>query len=218
MIKLKTPAMLLCFDDCHIGEWHNYIKFFDDHNMKVTFYVSEIAGIRLIDHGWDKLHELQAHGHTIAYHGMNHLRAGQIIGEEGCEAFMAREIWTGLRILKEEGFDNIQHYCYPYGNRTETSDRCLWKIFRTLRRGGRPFYFSIEQIRRERLIGTKHFGKGIDGVDDGYKRLIKGAIQSNSVICGYMHYPMPRRLEMLASFKQLHFLPISVLDIPGGAG
>lgn len=211
-MQIKTPAMLLCFDDCYIDEWYNHLQFFDDHNMKLTFYVANIAGIRLKDHGWDKLREIQARGHTIGYHGMNHLRAGTIVAEEGCEVFMAREIWTGLNILKEEGFDNIQHYCYPQGNRTEASDRCLWKVFRTLRRGGRPFSFSTTQLQAQRLLGTKHFAKGIDGVDEGYKKLIQGTIQNNQIICGYMHSPMSRRLEMLASFKQLHFLPMSVLD------
>jgi len=215
-VEIKTPAMLLCFDDCHIEEWHNYLQFFDDHNMRVTFYVSGIAGIRLLDHGWDKLRDIKAHGHTIAYHGMNHLRAGLVVEQEGCEVYMAREIWTGLKIMKDEGFENIQHYCYPYGNRTEASDHCLWKTFRTLRRGGRPFGFSAEHIQKERLIGTKHFAKKGTGRAEGYERIIKGALQSNTIICGYMHRPMPHRLEMLASFKQLHFLPMSVLDVPGG--
>lgn len=211
-MQIKTPTMLLCFDDCYIDEWYNHLQFFDDHNMRVSFYVTKIRDIRSVNHGWDKLREIKARGHTIGYHGMGHLRAGTCVADMGCAAFLAQEIQPGLRILKEEGFDNIHHYCYPKGNRTEASDRCLWKTFRTLRRGGRPFSFSAEQIRKERLLGTKHFAKGIDGVDEGYKKLIKGAIQNNRIICGYMHYPMPRRLAMLASFKQLHFLPMSVLD------
>ena len=211
-MELKTPAILLCFDDCYVTEWYDYLQFFDDHNMKVTFYVSGIAGIQIVNHGWDKLREIRARGHAIGYHGMNHLRAGEIIADMGCEAFLGHEIDAGLKILKEEGFENIQHYCYPYGNRTEASDHCLWQRFRTLRRGGRPFIVSTTKLQVERLLGTKHFGKGIDGADEGYKRLILGTVQSNSIICGYMHQPMPRRLEMLASFKQLYFLPMSVLD------
>jgi len=212
-MEFKTPAMLLCFDDCYIGEWHNYLQFFDDHNMKVTFYISGIAGIRLIDPGGDKLRELQAHGHTIAYHGMHHLRAGNMVEEEGCEAFMAREIWAGLKILKKEGFDNIQHYCYPYGNHTEMSDRCLCQVFRTLRRGGRQWY-AIDEIKQERLIATKHFGKRADNIPCGYEPFIEITIRNNAILCGYMHRPMPNRLEWLGNIKQLHFLPMSVLDAP----
>lgn len=211
-MEIKTPAMLLCFDDWHIDEWHNYLQFFDDHNMKATFYVSGIASIRLVDHGWDKLRELQAHGHTIGHHGMNHLRAGNMIEQEGCETFMAREIWTGLEIFKKESFDNIQHYCYPYGNRTEASDNCLLQTFRTLRYGGRKFYIA-DELKKERTIASKHFGKHVDIMPCGYEPLIEITIRNNAVLCGYMHQPMPKRLEWLGNLKQLHFLPMSVLDV-----
>lgn len=214
-MKINTPAMLLCFDDCHIGEWYDYLQFFDAHNMKVTFYITGIAGIRLcVDHGWDKLRRLQAHGHTIAYHGMHHLRAGTMIDEEGCDTFMAREIWAGLEILKDEGFDNIQHYCYPHGNRTEASDRCLWRVFRTLRHGGPPFYIQPDEIKNKRLIAAKNFVMGRDG-DRRYKSVVEGALINKSIICAYMHKPMRRRLEWLSSFRQLNFLPMRILDVAG---
>lgn len=211
---IEGPAVLLCFDDCHIGAWHNYLRFFDDHNMKVTFYVSGIAGIRLIDHGWDKLRELHAHSHTIAYHGMNHLRAGTTVDKEGCEIFMAREVWVGLEILKEEGFDNIQHYCYPYGNRTEASDKCLLKRFATIRKGGREAY-SPEQIKRIRIFGSSDFGKFPEQKLCGHERFLELAMAQRRIVSFYMHKPVKHRLEYLANFGRhngVNFYSMKELD------
>lgn len=208
--ELKGPAVFLCFDDCHIDEWYSNIAYFDHHNMKATFYLSDIAGIRLISHGWDKVRELQSHGHTIAYHGLNHLRAGNMIAEESCEAFMAREIIVGMDILIDEGFKDVRHYCYPYGNRTEESDKCLLTIFDTLRQGGRKMY-TLDEIKETRLIRTAHYQKK-PGIKNLHEGLLRQLIERKCFIALYMHICVQYRLDFLASLKGLNFLPMSALD------
>lgn len=209
-IELKGPAVFLCFDDCHIDEWYRSIGFFDHHNMKVTFYLSDIAGIRLINHGWEKVRELQAHGHTIAYHGMNHLRAGNLIAEEGCEVFFAREIIVGMNILLEEGFEDIRHYCYPYGNRTPESDKCLLTVFDTLRQGGRKIY-TQEEMKQARLIRTAHYQKK-PSIKNLHEPMLNELIKRGHFIALYMHNIIQHRLDFLTSLKGLNFLPMSTLD------
>lgn len=209
-LELKAPAVFLCFDDCHIDEWYHSIGYFDHHNMKVTFYLSDIAGIRLINHGWEKVHELEVHGHTIGYHGMNHLRAGNMIAEEGCEVFMAREIIVGLNILKDEGFEDIRHYCYPYGNRTEESDKCLLTVFDTLRQGGRKMY-TLGEIKEARLIQSAHYQKKL-GIKNLHEGVLRQLIERKCFKALYMHNIIQHRLDFLTSLKTLNFLPMSVLD------
>lgn len=211
---IKAPAVLLCFDDCHIGAWHDYLQFFDDHQMKVTFYLSDIAGIRLKNHGWEKLQELRSHGHTIAYHGLNHLRAGTTVDKEGCEAFMAREVWAGLEILKEEGFDNVRHYCYPYGNCNEASDKCLLECFDTLRKGGRESY-SLEQMRNIKVFASSDFGKFSERKLCGHEGFLESAMVQRRIVSFHMHIPVRHRLEYIFEHGKRHglkFYPLEILN------
>ena len=154
-MKIKTPAVFLSFDDCHIAEWHETLPLFERYDARVTFYVSYVRDID--DTGWRLLGELREAEHTVAFHGLNHMRAGEIVEKESCEAYLARDIHTGLKIMEEHGFDNIRHFSYPYGNRTEESDRCLWKIFDTLRMGE-----SII-IRPRRYAKHDSFARSVSG-------------------------------------------------------
>jgi len=219
MIKIKTPAVFLSFDDCHLKEWHETLPLFARYDARVTFYVSYIRDID--DTGWQLLGELREAGHTIAFHGLNHMRAGLTVAQENCEAYLARDIHTGLRIMKDNGFNNIRHFSYPYGNRTEESDRCLWKIFDTLRMGG-VHYYMPRTILETRLIHSFSFGARSEHKFGHFKT----GINKRAVVCTYMHrpkgkitpqmsHPMEYWLETILDYGRKHgttFYPMEALD------
>lgn len=209
---IEVPAVLLCFDDLHIDTWHDYLHFFDKHHMKATFYLSNINDIK--DIGWEKLREIRTHGHTIAFHGLNHLRAGTTVDGKGCKAFVAKEIRPGLEILKKEGFDNIRHYCYPYGNCNETSDKCLLGYFDTLRKGGRESY-SPEQMANVRIFVSLDFGKFSERKFCGHEGFLKLAMVQRRIVSFHMHKPVRHRLEYLVEHGKkydLKFHPLEILN------
>lgn len=210
-MELKAPGLFLCFDDRFIDEWHSYIKYFDDKNIKATFYVSDLARVINDPKRIDKLDELQAHGHTIGCHGLNHVRAGFTIDKVGWKTFYECDILPWLNIMKSYGFNNIQHYSYPMGNRTEESDRYLLSIFQTLRQGGRAVY-PIEQIRKIRVIRGALYEKHSDMALSGLEHYFEHLIKQKAIGCVYTHHVLKPRLDWLASLKGLNFLPMSVLD------
>lgn len=211
-MNLNAPGLFLCFDDHYIDRWYDYRDFFDSHNMKVTFFISTIAAVLKVENWSGKIRELMARGHTIGCHGLNHIRAGYTVDTIGCEKFLESEIYPWIEIMEKEGIKNIQHYCYPYGNRSEKSDECLLKIFRTVRRGGRSRY-TLEEMKRERIIGSGDFGKHDKSQFCGHESFIKGCVQNNLFGNFHMHKPVKHRLEWVSKLKGVNFYPMGALDV-----
>lgn len=205
---IELPAIFLSFDDKHIIEWTKYLTFFPDNNMKVTFYVSYFVNIKLEE--WNLIRLMQTEGHTIAHHGYNHDRAGEIVSDHGCQKLMNLEVAPVDDLFETQDILKAQHYSYPYGNGTEKSDRCLLRRFSTLRYGGRARY-AEKALRQTRIFKAANFGKRANEKFCGHEGWVDKAIEDKMAIFLYMHQPVKHRLEWLAS-KNVNFYPMSVLD------
>lgn len=208
---IKAPAVFLSFDDQHIREWHTCLPLFAKHKAHVTFYVSPMYPKPMEDGEWELLREIKEAGHTIGFHGLRHLRAGNMVHDDGCKAYADAEILPGLKLMKKNGIGDIHHFSYPYGNRTEDSDRCLLQMFDTLRMGGFNPYLPKE-LREARLIRSMSFGARAERKF----RNFRNGIRQNKVVCTYMHKPVGKITPSM-SFPMEYWLE-SIMDFGTRAG
>lgn len=211
-MRIDSPAVFLSFDDCHIKEWYSCIPIFEKHGIRATFYLSYFTDIDGSD--WKLIRELKSFGHSIAYHGFNHIRAGEMIDGIGCVPYLKREVYPGLRALSNNGLDSVMHFAYPRGNRSPKSDQCLLTLFKTLRIGGREIH-NPESIRKAKILRALNFGKFPERKFCGHEALLKLAAKNNKIICFYMHEPVEHRLRYMFEFGKangVNFYPMEVLD------
>lgn len=199
-----TKIILLGFDDEHILEWSQAADLMKHYGIKATFYISGVLGLSPLK--WKILKRLREAGHEIAFHGVNHLRAGVVCDPEKPEIykkknvhsirnwdeFLAKEITPGLIKFREMGFV-INHYSYPMGNRNDESDRVLLKYFKTLRRGGCGLY-SLASFPR--VYGALNHGRRPGQPWSGHEGLLSRA-RAGEVVSLFMHEPVMHRIEWL---------------------
>jgi peptidoglycan/xylan/chitin deacetylase (PgdA/CDA1 family) len=198
---MMFPAIFLSFDDLWIDEWY---ATFAESRIKVTFYSSNLAN--LTDDGWKKLKALEDAGHTIGFHGLNHIRAGAEVAARGPSRFMADEIMPGLRLFGEHGLRSPLHYSYPWGNRTVQSDDVLLDIFRTLRGVGGDKTYSPVQIKRMRVFQG-------NCMRNDHRGLLENTVRGKGAAFVYLHQPILERLRVIYKYAdRVYFYPMGVLD------
>jgi len=197
---IKTPAIFLSFDDHHIDNWHRNLEFFEKNNMKVTFYICYPHKMK--DEAWDKIKEIQLQGHTIGFHGLNHQWAVRALAKYGCQQYLDHEIDKGLNFFKDQDI-KINHFSYPFGNRTTETDNCLFKRFSILRSTvfGKfcKYSYNITELPKLKLV----FSKSLKVALRSYRNLIG---QKNVATFLYSHSFNDEAMNMLLSIsKQSYF-------------
>lgn len=209
---IEGPGVFLCFDDQHIDEWHEWLDFFDEKRMEVTFYLAFLEEIN--NSQWSKVRRFQEHGHAIACHGLTHLRAGPAVKEMGCQGYLEKEIYPCLSIFESHEIHDVKHFACPRGNNNPDSNSCLLGIFDTLRIGGGRTY-ARNEILKVRLVGSADFGKNPDVKYCGGEGYLNEIIKGKSFANFHMHNPVKHRLEYLADFgknKGIKFYSMKELD------
>jgi len=201
---MDKPGIILAFDDCFISEWYECLPFFARHNMRVTFYLAYLSTID--SEQWKKLQAISEAGHVIGFHGLNHMRAGEVSKPPNdptrkhqitsWEEFLDVDIRPGIELLSEHFDGWYKHYAYPYGNRSDESDKVLLRYFHTLRTGGRNLY-PVHEVPR--VYATFDFGKKPDEQLCGHEGLVKVAGEQEKIVAFHMHRPVIHRLEFLAA-------------------
>ena len=111
--KEFIPAIVLTFDDDHVESWYANKSVFNKYNAKVTFFITR--PYKLSNTQIDMLLQLQAEGHEIACHTLNHFNAINFIDSIGIEGYLKQEVDSCLKVLKSQGF-NIYSFAYPFGS------------------------------------------------------------------------------------------------------
>ena len=199
--------IFLSIDDNHISEWYQYIDFFSDNNMKVTFFLSHLNGFT--KETWEHISEFKEQGHCMGFHGVNHLRAGvcdlplddrkklrKKVHQHNWFGFMAKEIIAGIEILFDNGI-TPEHYSYPCGNRTDKTDIRLLKIFKSLKKGGGGKY-PFDKFPR--VYGALNYGKKPNQYFSGHERILRN-LKDGEVATLYMHEPVKHRISELIKYK-----------------
>ena len=125
----KQGAVVFSFDDQYIDEWYNQRDLFNKYNIKATFFISRPHQLK--SDQIEKLKQLQADGHEIGCHGLNHLNA--VVYKDSISVLIEKEIKPAIKTLSELGFDT-HSFAYPYGSSLPCIDTALLEYFDFLRK------------------------------------------------------------------------------------
>lgn len=123
-------ALCLTFDDRHFTSWIRELPCFRKYGARATFF---ICG-EFNQHALDAIKVLRADGHSIAFHGVTHAKAPDLMETLGPEKFLEVEILPQIEAAKAAGIP-IKTWSYPMSRRNEATDAVLGKYFKRLRTG-----------------------------------------------------------------------------------
>lgn len=214
---IEFPAVFLSFDDNRLDLWNASLPLLADCGITATFYLSNLEYFTLED--WRRLGRIIRAGHSIGYHTLTHMRATEGIERLGWEKFYWQEIEPGMNMIKENmGLKHIRHFSYPWGTGNPATDHYLLKVFRTLRYGGREFFFNDDLSGRMKepkyIFHAANFDKNKDQEMSGNEDVVLHAQQYNAATCLVMHKPIERRLQWLklvSTKKKINFLGMDAL-------
>lgn len=130
MVEGKRPSgggLALSFDDLYLNSWLAGRDLFKRYDARLTFFIAHwTASAR------DGIRSLAADGHDIEAHSVNHLRGPVVVEERGLEAYISEEVVPSIQVLRDEGY-GAQVFAYPYGARTNETDRAILEHVSLLR-------------------------------------------------------------------------------------
>jgi peptidoglycan-N-acetylglucosamine deacetylase len=213
MRKTSYAGVALSFDDYFVDNWYQYKPLLDSFNVRLTLYICCYSG--LTDSEKQKLKELQAEGHEIAFHSCKHLNALQALQSMNIGDYMQQEILPGLDSMRKDGF-RIENFAYPYGAFTAQTDSALLHHFRNIRKlevrgweiaslydNSRSFYgkgsdrrfFYPANIDQSSGIGPQEVCKALER-----------AVKDKRVLMLYGHYISPQKGTFYTDPSLLRFI------------
>ncbi len=124
------PGVAFAFDDDAIDAWYDTRALLDRHGARVTFFMTRFAGFTVKQR--QRLHALDADGHDIGAHSVDHLDAAVYSAEHGVQAYLDDEVLPSFQVLRDDGFAP-ESFAYPFGSRTDATDRAIEPYVRYLR-------------------------------------------------------------------------------------
>ena len=123
-------GLALSFDDSNVESWFSMRDVFQTHGVRATFFVTRYHNLGEATR--DQLRQLQADGHTIEAHSVNHLNGADYVEDKGLAQYMREEAVPSIERLRADGFP-VRAFAYPFGVRTGELDRALLKHVELLR-------------------------------------------------------------------------------------
>jgi len=182
MESTERSGIVFTFDDQYVNEWYSARDLFQEFGIKATFFINRPQ--ELTPEEIAMLKQLQAGGHEIACHSMNHVNINDFLLTHTVKEYIDQEIIPAIAILNDLGFD-IKSYAYPYGVSTPIVNEELLKYFRIIRKAT----YNIENLdldKIDRVYTKMDSNQVIDamGIDSGYgislESLEKGMIRAKS--------------------------------------
>ena len=183
-------AVVFSFDDQYIDEWYNQRDLFNQYNIKATFFISRPHQLK--SDQIEKLKQLQADGHEIGCHGLNHLNA--VVYKDSVNVLIEKEIKPAIESLSEFGFD-ARSFAYPYGSSLPNIDSVLLGYFDYLRKA--TYNIKDTSINYyDDIYAKKDDYKVVNamGIDTNFKITpenlelgLQRAIRNNEVLILYSH-------------------------------
>ncbi len=126
MAKGLRPAgggLAYSFDDAYVKPWVAQRELFTRYGARITFFVSYWAQMDEADKA--SLHDLANDGHDIEAHSVRHYRGPVYVEQNGLSAYLEQEVQPSIDVLDHDGFPPVSAFAYPYGARTEETDRAI---------------------------------------------------------------------------------------------
>ena len=215
-------GIALTFDDSYVDNWHPYLSLLDSFGVKATFYISNYNKFTAAQK--HKLHDIQNHGHEIAFHSTNHVNFVKYLKSSGCEKLLQNEVFYGLRLMNNDQFYPTT-FAYPYGSHNDILDKIMLKHFKSVRalNGTHDLSRSLVPFHNNELI----CGMGIDESSDRSLAKIKGLLylaqQSNHCAVLLVHnierpeirmqLPLWKLREILETVRSLSLKYYTIAEI-----
>ena len=116
------PGLAFSFDDTSVGAWTDGRALFAKYGARLTFFVTRYDRLDPEQHA--QLQQLAADGHDIEAHSVQHLRGPVVVEAEGLAGYLADEVQPSIDRLRADGY-TITTYAYPFGARTDETDRAI---------------------------------------------------------------------------------------------
>lgn len=182
----KPAGIALTFDDYSVDNWYTYIPLLDSLDVKATFYISNFNKLTAVQKV--KLHEIQNHGHEIAFHSTNHVNFAKYLRNNNCDKLIEEEVIKGLELMNNDGFFPTT-FAYPYGAHTDALDKILLRKFKSVRalNGTKDLTASLASTGGNTML----FGLGIDEKSnrklENIEELLSKASQTNKCAVLLVH-------------------------------
>jgi PKD repeat protein len=183
-------GIALTFDDTSIDQWYAIRGMLQQYNAHVTFFVSQYQNLE--PYQIDELKALQADGHEIGFHGVNHVEADTYLSQNHTvQEYIDNEVIPGINLMRADGFNTVD-FALPGGSGSENIEltNSLQQYFTHIRgiNHGSIYY---EYGSNTPVI----FAQGIDNLsygqsmDDIYN-YISTAKQQDAIVIFYAHVPV----------------------------
>ena len=196
---LTQPGVCLTFDDRNLADWEAMLPVFDKYNAHVTFFINgEIGPAEAA-----RLKAIQAHGHAIGAHGLQHMSYMQCVRQKGmtAEEYAKADSLGQLEAFRAHGIP-VTSYACPMSSRDQTLDAILKPHFRHIRGGAflRPGQRLVDRADCFMPIAEveRHFhfnGKGIDKHPGYSPKMVDEALERvaarRELIVFYAHRIVP---------------------------
>jgi len=183
-------GVALTFDDNSIDQWYAIRSLLQQYNAHVTFFVNGFGN--LDEEQIDKLRTLQADGHEIAFHGMNHEDAAIYLETHSIQQYLDYEIIPGVNLMKNAGLTPVD-FAYPYGSENGPLTTALQAYFSHVRGThssiNDPIFYeygSNQLLIQGVGIDDQTYGVTMNEIYEG----ISTAKQEDKILIFYAHVPL----------------------------
>jgi len=122
-IRPTGGGLAYSFDDAHVKEWIAQRDLFKQYGARITFFVAYWTQLDATDRA--SLHDLSDDGHDIEAHSVKHYRGPVYVEQNGLTAYLEDEVLPSIDNLDNDGFPPVSVFAYPYGARTDETDRAI---------------------------------------------------------------------------------------------
>jgi peptidoglycan-N-acetylglucosamine deacetylase len=185
--NISGGRIILSFDDNNTENWNEWLSLLDSGGIKATFYISSYHTLTLNQK--EKLCNIQAHGHEIAYHSTNHTDLVKLYSKNNLRYAMNNEIKPDLELMRKDG-DGPKSFAYPYGQHDFYLDRQLLVWFTSLRgvcnqkKINKAF---TQNTGKQQVLYAQNIDAAANLTDEELENMIALAREKNSAVSLYSH-------------------------------
>ena len=192
----KHGVLCLTFDDGRHAQWLEHLALFRRYGAHATFfYMNDLDAPAL-----DSIKILQAEGHSIGLHTLNHCDTVPNLTPATCHEYWDREIAPHQDALRQAGLPLAEYFAYPNNRRDEYAESVMARHFRHCRGGTIPpipkgswlaeqpqLFIPLPKVAETLTLGGYGVGDYYSSTNDNLDAALAHAAKSNLLIVLFSH-------------------------------